>query len=75
MLVEQMLPRARERLAAIGTAASVTNAAEVASRLHADLVVVCNETGSMVGVITKTDIVSRSVAAVRTAARPARVRS
>ncbi len=59
MLVEQMFPKARERLATINAAASVTDAAEVTSRLHADLVVVCNETGRMVGVITKTDIVSQ----------------
>lgn len=59
MFVEQILPQARERLATIGAAASVTDAAEVTSRLHADLVVVCNETGSMVGVITKTDIVAQ----------------
>ncbi len=59
MLVEQMFPQARERLATISAAASVTDAAAVTSRLHADLVVVCNETGRMVGVITKTDIVSQ----------------
>ena len=59
MLVEQMFPQARERLATIGAAASVAEAAEVTSRLHADLVVVCNEIGRMVGVITKTDIVSQ----------------
>ncbi len=59
MFVEQILPQARERLATIDAAASVTEAAEVTSRLHADLVVVCNEAGTMVGVITKTDIVSQ----------------
>ncbi len=59
MFVEQVLPKARERLATIGAAASVTEAAEVMFRLHADLVVVCNEAGIMVGVITKTDIVSQ----------------
>ena len=59
MFVEQVLPQARERLATINAAASVTEAAELTSRLHADLVVVCNETGNMVGVITKTDIVAQ----------------
>lgn len=59
MFVEQILPQARERLATIGAAASVTEAAEVMTRLHAALVVVCNEAGIMVGVITKTDIVSQ----------------
>lgn len=59
MFVEQVLPQARERLATIGAAASVTEAAEVMSRPHTDLVVVCNDAGSMVGVITKTDIVTQ----------------
>ncbi len=59
MFVENILPQARERLATIGAAASVAEAAEVMTRLHVDLVVVCNEAGSMVGVITKTDIVSQ----------------
>jgi CBS domain-containing protein len=59
MFVEQILPKARERLATINAVASVTDAAEVISRLHAELVVVCNETGSIVGVITKTDIVAQ----------------
>lgn len=59
MFVEQVLPQARERLATINDAASVTEAAELTSRLRADLVVVCNEAGHMVGVITKTDIVSQ----------------
>jgi CBS domain-containing protein len=59
MFVEQVLPQARKRLATIDAAASVTEAAELMSRLHADLVVVCNDTGSMVGVITKTNVVSQ----------------
>ena len=59
MLVEQMFPKARERIATIGAGASVTDPAEVTSRLHADLVALCNEAGSMVGVITKIDIVSQ----------------
>ncbi len=59
MFVEQMLPMARKRLVTIEGAASVTDVAEAMSKPHADLVVVCNETGSMVGVITKTDVVSQ----------------
>ncbi len=59
MLVEQIIPQARERLAIIDAAASVAEAAEITSKLHADLVIVCNATGSMVGVITKTDIVAQ----------------
>lgn len=59
MFVEQILPRARGRLVTIGAAASVKEAADAMSRPHTDLVVVCNDAGSMVGVITKTDIVSQ----------------
>jgi CBS domain-containing protein len=59
MFVEQILPQARERLATIDAIASVTDAAKVMTTLHADLVVVCNETGSMIGVIAKTDIVTQ----------------
>jgi CBS domain-containing protein len=59
MHVKQMLPRARERLATIGANAPVVEAAALMSEPHTDLVVVCDDEGSMVGVITKTDIVKR----------------
>ncbi len=59
MLAEQMLPRARERLATIDGAAPVEEAAELMSKPHTDLVVVCSQDGSMVGVLTKTDIVGQ----------------
>ncbi len=59
MFVEQILPGARERLVTIGAAASVKEAADAMSRPHTDLVVVCNDAGSMIGVITKTDIVAQ----------------
>jgi CBS domain-containing protein len=58
MFVQQMLPRARERLAVIDVDASVAEAAVLMSRPHTDLVVVC-ERGDMVGVLTKTDIVGQ----------------
>ncbi len=57
MYVQQMLPRARERLEIIGAGASVRNAADLMSKPHTDLVVVCDTEGVMVGVLTKTDIV------------------
>jgi CBS domain-containing protein len=57
MLAEQMLPRARERLATIDAAAPVKEAADLMSKPHTDLVVVCDPDGGMVGVLTKTDIV------------------
>lgn len=59
MLAEQMLPRARERLATIGAAAPVKEAADLMSKPHTDLVVVCGQDGGMVGVLTKTDIVGQ----------------
>ncbi len=51
MLAEQMLPKARERLATINAGAPIKEAA--------DLVVVCGHDGGMVGVLTKTDIVGQ----------------
>ncbi len=57
MLAEQMLPRARERLATIDAGAPVKEAADLMSKPHTDLVVVCGHDGGMVGVLTKTDIV------------------
>jgi CBS domain-containing protein len=59
MFVEQMLPRARERLATISGAAPVKDAAALMAKPHTDLVVVCGEDGGMVGVVTKTDIVAQ----------------
>ena len=59
MLVEQMLPRARERLATISAAGSVKDAADIMAKPHTDLVVVCGNDGDMVGVLTKTDIVAQ----------------
>ena len=58
MLVEQMLPRARERLAVIEGEAPVREAAGLMSRPHTDLVVVCDH-GDVVGILTKTDIVGQ----------------
>ena len=59
MFAAQMLPRARERLATIGRAAPIRDAAELMSKPHTDIVVVCGEDGGMVGVVTKTDIVGQ----------------
>jgi len=59
MLAEQMLPRARERLATIDAGASVKEAADLMAKPHTDLVVVCGQDGGMVGVLTKTDIVGQ----------------
>ena len=69
MLVKQMLPRARERLAVIEEEAPVREAAYLMSKPHTDLVVVCSH-GDMVGVVTKTELSARSVAAPAPAAQP-----
>ena len=57
MFVEQILPRARERLAVIDAGALVGEAAELMAKPHTDLVVVCRD-GIVIGVVTKTDIVA-----------------
>jgi CBS domain-containing protein len=59
MFVEQMLPRARERLATVGTGAPVRDAADLMAKPHTDLIVVCGHDGGTVGVLTKTDIVGQ----------------
>ena len=58
MFVERMLPRAHERLAVIDASASIREVADLMSKPNTDLVVVCDQ-GEMVGVVTKTDIVSQ----------------
>jgi CBS domain-containing protein len=62
--VEQLSDQARERLVAV---AEETPLIEVARRLHAgtDLVVVCTPSGTLAGILTKTDLVAYFVAAVR----------
>ena len=57
MLVEEIMSKARERLAWIGADAPVREAADLMSVPHTDLVVACDAAGVMAGVLTKTDIV------------------
>jgi len=59
MFVERILPVARERLVTIRDNALLVEAAKLLGDRHANLVVVCNESDSMVGVVTKTDIIQR----------------
>ncbi len=56
MLADQLLSRARERLATISWTAPVKDAAALMVRPHTDLVVVCGQDGGMMAVLTKTDI-------------------
>ena len=57
MLVERMLPAARNRLVTIRDDAPLIDAATLLRDLDSDLVVVCNSDELLVGVITKTDVV------------------
>lgn len=57
--VERILPAARERLVTIKTDALLIDAARLLNGPQLNLVVVCDESGKMAGVITKTDVVSR----------------
>ncbi len=59
MFVEQMLPKTRERLAIIDAEAPIRRAAEFMSKPHVALLVVRGPDGSMVGVLTKTDLVAQ----------------
>jgi CBS domain-containing protein len=58
MIVRNILTRAVERLAVIEAQAPIKEAAAMMSEPHTDLIVVCDK-GNMVGVLTKTDIVSQ----------------
>ncbi len=57
MIVEAMLPAARERLIILGDQAPLIEAARLLRDLEADLVVVRDSDGLLAGVITKTDVV------------------
>lgn len=59
MFVERMLPVARERLVTIGESALLMEAAKLLGDRQTNLVVVCDDGGAMVGVVTKTDVVRR----------------
>lgn len=57
ILVEAILPLARERLVVVEDDAFPTKAARLLNDRHINLVVACDRTGVMTGVVTKTDIV------------------
>lgn len=59
MFVERLLPVVRERLVTVRDNALLIEAAKLLGDRHANLVVVCNQSGSMVGVVTKTDVIRR----------------
>lgn len=58
MLVERLLIQARERLVTIPDGAPLIEAAKLL-RVGTDIVLVCDITGALAGVITKTDVVGQ----------------
>jgi signal-transduction protein with cAMP-binding, CBS, and nucleotidyltransferase domain len=58
MLVEVLLPAAREHLATIPESAPLIEAARLL-RAGTDLIAVCDASGAVVGVVTKTDVVGQ----------------
>lgn len=59
MFAEQMMAKARERLATISDGAPVREAAALMSKPHTAIVIVCDREGGMVGVVTKTDLIGQ----------------
>ena len=57
ILVEKIVPVARERLVTVRDDAPLTEAARFLDGRHINLVVVCDKAGAMVGIITRTDVV------------------
>jgi CBS domain-containing protein len=57
ILIERVLPRARDRLVTIHADALLTEAAELLFAPSCRMVVVCDPAGVMIGVITRTDII------------------
>jgi CBS domain-containing protein len=58
MFIEEMLPKERQRLVTTADDVPMIQAARLLEA-GADLVIVCDSAGLLVGVITKTDIVAR----------------
>jgi signal-transduction protein with cAMP-binding, CBS, and nucleotidyltransferase domain len=57
MLIESVVPTARQRLVTIAESARLIGAARLLRDASTDIVVVCNSNGVLAGVITKTDVV------------------
>jgi len=57
ILVEKIVPVARERLVTVRDDAPLTEAARFLDGRHINLIVVCDKGGAMVGVVTRTDVV------------------
>lgn len=59
MIVKELLDEARERLVTIAADALLVEAASALANMRAELVIVCNSSGRAIGVITRSDVVSR----------------
>jgi len=57
MLVESIVPTARQRLVTIAESARLIEAARLLRDARTDIVIVCDSNGVLAGVITKTDVV------------------
>ncbi len=57
LLVENILPAARKRLVTVEDGSPVLRAAALLSAPHVSLVIVCDNAGAAVGVLSKADIV------------------
>lgn len=58
-LVQAVLPTAGEHLVTIQDSAQLVEAARLLSEMNANLVVVCDPQGLMLGVVTKSDVVKQ----------------
>lgn len=56
-VVEEIIPVAQQRLVTIRDDAPLLEAAKFLDGRHINLVVVCDQNGAMVGIITRTDVV------------------
>ena len=57
ILVEKIVPVARERLVRVREDALLAEVARFLDGKHINLVVVCDNSGAMVGIVTRTDVV------------------
>lgn len=57
MFVSRTLAAARQRLAIVGTDATIADVASLLSQEHINLAIACNSDGTMAGVVTDSDVV------------------
>jgi CBS domain-containing protein len=57
MLIRQILEDARGRLAVLAEGASIADAAKILANPNTPLVIVCNDEGRALGVVSRTDVV------------------